>query len=131
MMQYVAIGLVILIFIWRIVAGFKKGLVAEIISFFSLIAAALALMALLGAVGNYLDENVGTALQMLLILLVIGLLYKIVNMILSSIKLITKLPVIKSLDRILGALLGAVEALLIILIIIQLLKYFYTSPLLL
>ena len=130
-MQYVAIGLVILIFIWRIVAGFKKGLVAEIISFFSLIAAALALMALLGAVGNYLDENVGTALQMLLILLVIGLLYKIVNMILSSIKLITKLPVIKSLDRILGALLGAVEALLIILIIIQLLKYFYTSPLLL
>ncbi|MDR2546138.1 MAG: CvpA family protein [Lachnospiraceae bacterium] len=124
MTYYVALGLVVVVFIWRVFAGFRKGLIGELISLLSLVVAAFCLMGLFMVVGNYINENITEAIQMLVVLAVIGLVYKLASLLFSSLKLITKLPVIKGLDRLLGAALGAVEAVLILLLIIEVLKYF-------
>ena len=126
-MSYLGVGIVIVVFAWRMVVGFRKGMIAEVISLISLIVAGVCLAALLMAVGSYLEANIGQALQMLIVLAVVGLVYKLASLIFSSLKLIADLPVIKSLNRILGAVLGAVEATVIILIIIHVLRYFSFS----
>jgi uncharacterized membrane protein required for colicin V production len=123
-MYYVAIGIVIIVLVWRVAAGFKKGMVGEIISLISMIIALVSLAAILWGVGSYLDERVGEVIQMFFVLVVIAIVYKITSVIFTSMKLIAKLPVIKGLDKLLGAVLGAVEAVIIILILIQVLKYF-------
>ncbi|MCL2717391.1 MAG: CvpA family protein [Lachnospiraceae bacterium] len=126
-MYYFAIVIVLIIFIWRIIAGFRKGMVAEIVSLISLIFAIISLILVLNIAGSYFGDREGNVLQMLLVLVVIGLVYKVISLILTSLKLIAKLPVIKSLDKLLGAALGAVEATLIIILLIQVLKYFSFS----
>jgi membrane protein required for colicin V production len=126
-MYYLALAIVIIVFIWRIVAGFKKGMVEEIISIISILIAAAALAVILIGIGNYLDEQLGDVLKMFLILALLIIVYKVVNVIFTSLKLISKLPVIGILNRILGAALGAVEAVVIILILIQVLKHFSIS----
>ncbi|MCL2051220.1 MAG: CvpA family protein [Lachnospiraceae bacterium] len=126
-MYYLALGIVVLIFIWRIIAGFRKGMVAEIISVFSLIVAVISLVIVLNIAGSYFGEREGNILQLLFVLFAIGLLYKVASFILSSFKLIAKLPVLSSLDKLLGAALGAVEAVLVIALLVQVLKYFSFS----
>lgn len=123
-MYYLALALVIVIFIWRIVAGFRKGMVKEIISLISLVIAGISLIIVINIAGSYFGDREGNILQMLFALAIIGLFYKVISLIFFSLKLIAKLPVIKSLDKLLGAALGAVEAVLIIMMLIQLLKYF-------
>ena len=123
-MYYLALGIVIAIFIWRVVAGFRKGMVGEIISIVSLIAGIISLVIVLNLAGSFFGEREGNVLMPLLALLIIGIIHKVISFILSSLKLIAKLPVISSLDKLLGAVLGAVESVLIILLIIHILKHF-------
>lgn len=128
-MYYVAIGLVIIVFIWRIIAGFKKGMVGEIISLISMVVALISLYVVLQIINSYMNDNFSNIIKMAIILIFIGLVYKVANLIFTSLKLIAKLPVISSLNRLLGALVGAVEAVIIILILIQVLRFFsYPIP---
>jgi uncharacterized membrane protein required for colicin V production len=123
-MYYVALTIVIIVFIWRIVTGFRKGMVGEIVSLISMIVAAISLIVILMALRSYLDGKPGTVLQMLLIFMAISVVYKIASLIFNSLKAIAKLPIISSFNRILGAALGAVEAIVIILILLQVLRFF-------
>lgn len=126
-MYYAAWLIIILIFIWRVTAGFKKGLIGEIISLISMIVAGFCLVVILSAVGSYLNAQMGKLLQMILVLFVVCFIYKIVNVLFTSLKLISKLPVIKILNSLLGAVFGAAEAVVIVVILVRLLKYFSIS----
>ena len=53
-MYYVAIVVIVLIFIWRIMAGFKRGMVQEIVSLIAMAVAGVCMVLILGAVGSYL-----------------------------------------------------------------------------
>lgn len=126
-MEFAASVIIILIFIGRIVRGFKKGLVQEIISLISMIIAGVCLYLILSAVGSYKDEQIGKTIQMVISLFVVCFIYKIVSVLFTSLKLISNLPIIKGLNALLGAVLGAVEAVVIVIIIVEILKFFSIS----
>ncbi|MCL2254103.1 MAG: CvpA family protein [Lachnospiraceae bacterium] len=123
-MYFLAIGIVAAVFIWRIAVGFSRGLVSEIISLVSMAVAAVSLFMILQIISGYFGDSRGNIIFMVIVLAVIGLVYKIANLIFTSLKLIAKLPVISAFNRLLGAALGAVEAVLIIFIVIIVLRYF-------
>ena len=50
-MFYIALVIIILIFIWRIAAGFRKGMVHELVSLIAVIVATFCIVLILGAVG--------------------------------------------------------------------------------
>ncbi len=129
-MYYVAWAIVILVFLWRIIAGFKKGMVGEIISILSMAVAGFCLVLILTAVGGYMDKEMGKVIQMIVVLFVVCVIYKVVSVLFTSLKLISNLPIIKGLNALLGAALGAVEAVIIVVILVQILKYFSVSLLL-
>lgn len=121
-MYYIALGIVIIIFIWRMIAGFRKGMVQEITSLIAMAIAGICVILILGAVGSYLDREIGKTIQMVVVLLVVCLIYRLVHVFFTSIELISKLPIIKGLDKLLGVAVGAAEAGLIVAVLVHFLK---------
>ena len=121
-MYYIALIIIALIFIWRIATGFRRGMVQEIVSLIAMAAAGVCIFLIMGAVGNYLNHEIGKMVQIIVVLFVVCLVYRLVHILFTSLKLISKLPIIKGVDKLLGALIGCAEAALIVGILVYLLK---------
>lgn len=121
-MYYIALIIIALIFIWRITTGFRKGMVQEIISLIAMVVAGVCIFLIMGAVGNYLNHEIGKMVQVVVVLFVVCIVYRLVHVLFTSLELISKLPIIKGLDKLLGALIGCVEAVLIVAALVYLLK---------
>ena len=121
-MYYIALVIIVLIFIWRIIAGFRKGMVQELIALVAVAVAGFCIVLILGAIGSYMNQEIAKVIQMIVVLLVVCLVYRLVHILFTSLELISKLPVIKGLDKLLGAGLGFVEAGLIVGLLVYFLK---------
>lgn len=119
---YIGIAVIALLIVWRMVAGFRKGLVRELISLAVLVIGGVCAYLVVGAVGSYLNREIGRLLQIVLILLVIGAVYKLAGLLFTTLKLVSKLPVVRTADKLLGAVLGMLEGLAIVWYIIYWLK---------
>lgn len=98
----------------RMAAGYKNGMVLELQHFFTFLVSAVSIALFCKAVSSYMQEDMVTFLSALVLLLVLGIGYKIIKLVFFSAKLISKLPVIHLLDKILGILMGAFEILLFV-----------------
>lgn len=121
-MYYISLVIIALIFIWRIVAGFRKGMVQEIISLVAMAVAGVCIFLILGAISNYLNQEIGKMIQVIVILFVVCFVYRLVHTLFVSLELISKLPLIKGVDKLLGAVMGCAEAALIVAVLVYLLK---------
>lgn len=121
-MYYIALIIIAVIFIWRIVAGFRRGMVQEIISLIAMAVAGFCIILILGAIGSYLDKEIAKTIQMISVLVVVCLVYRLVHILFTSLELISKLPIIKGVDKLLGSLVGFVEAGVIVGILVYFLK---------
>lgn len=121
-MYYIALIIIAIIFIWRIVAGFRRGMVQEIISLIAMVVAGFCIILILGAIGSYLDKEIAKTIQMISVLVVVCLVYWLVHILFTSLELISKLPIIKGVDKLLGSLVGFVEAGIIVGILVYFLK---------
>ena len=121
-MYYVALIIIALIFIWRIAAGFRKGMVQELISLIAVVAAGFYVILILGAIGSYIDQEIARLVQIVAVLFAVCLVYRLVHVLFTSLELISRLPVIRGLDRLLGAALGFAEAGVIVGLLVYFLK---------
>lgn len=121
-MYYAALIVIALVFIWRIAAGFKRGMVQELISLIAMAAAGICVFLILGAVGSYLEKEIGQVIQIVVVLFAVCLVYRLVSILFVSLKLISKLPIVKGLDKIMGAAVGFVEAGILVGVLVHLIK---------
>ena len=77
---------------------------------------------ILGAIGSYLNQEIGKVIQMVLVLFAVCLVYRLVHVLFTSLELVSKFPIIKGLDKLLGAVVGCAEAVLIVGLLVYLLK---------
>ena len=110
---YLAAAGIVVIIIWRMVSGFRKGMVQEILSLIAMAVAGFCAYLLLGAIGSYLNREIGRLIQIILLLLIVCAVYKLANLIFTSIRLVSRLPVIRSADKLFGAVLGILEGIII------------------
>ena len=68
---------------------------------------------LLGAVGSYLNREIGRLIQIIILLLIVCIVYKLANLIFTSISLVSRLPLIRSADKLFGAVFGILEGIII------------------
>ena len=119
-MYYIALALIAVIFIWRIAAGFRRGMVREIISLIAM--AGVCVVLIIGAVGSYLEKEISKTITMVAVLFIVCVVYRLVHVLFTSLELISRLPVIKGVDKLLGAVTGAAEAGVIVGVLVYLLK---------
>lgn len=121
-MYYAALIIIVLIFIWRMIAGFRKGMVQELISLVAMAVAGVCVVLILGAIGSYLDKEIAQVVKMVAVLLAVCLVYRLVNILFTSLQLIAKLPIVRWLDKVLGIVVGFAEAGLMVMVFIHVLK---------
>lgn len=100
--------------LYKLVDGYKKGIVKEIISLVSMIV--LCLVAGLVAYGakNYMaGKGVGVVIAVFLLCL-IGIAHHLLGVVFFSAKAIARLPVIHVVDKLLGAVFGVFEVVLLL-----------------
>ena len=103
----------VLILLWRISMGMKRGVVREVIAFVNLVFVALVLGLLSMTIHMYHAENyIGIALFVVAIVIV-SVIYSILKIVFFSAKVISKLPVVSSADKLLGLVIGVAETLII------------------
>lgn len=112
------------VLIWRVVEGFKIGMVREIISFVSLIVMSVSVLLLAVALGSYMDKDIISMIVAIILFLVLCILHRLVGIVFFSAKAISKLPVVRGINRVLGGVVGIFETIVIAWVIFSLVMVF-------
>lgn len=118
-----------LIMIWRIVAGAKRGMVKELFGFINLIFVSVVLTLAFMTFQSYKAGELVKLVPMILAIVVLSIVYALIKLIFSPAKLVAKLPLVKSVDKVLGILIGAIEVVVAYWVLCCILKYTNIVPL--
>lgn len=107
--------LIVLAFmVFKIWDGYNKGMVKEIISFISLIFLCLVAVIIGTGVSSYYDGKILNVIVAVLLLSVLSIAHHLINVAAFPAKLVAKLPVVHSVDKVLGVVVGILETVLIL-----------------
>lgn len=111
----------------KIASGHKRGMVREVISFLSLIVECIVVVLLGNGIHSYLEgEFLGVAAAVLL-LAVLGIVHHLAGLVLFPAKMVSKLPIVHWLDKLLGVVAGILETVVILWTIYTLIMLFDTG----
>lgn len=96
------------------ITGFKRGLIEGIMRLVTSLLGIVVLVILAKGIGNFLQGSYMNVLMALILLAILRLFHRVGKLILDSCKLVSKLPVIHSMDKIAGLLLGIIEVLVFV-----------------
>ena len=119
---------VIILIVWLMIRGYKKGMAKELSGLVALFAAFVVLALAIMLVSSFKQGEIANTVYSLILLVVFGLVYGIVKFILRSAKVVSTLPIIKFFDSILGIGIGLCKALLVIWIVFLLCANNYLGP---
>lgn len=106
--------MVLVLLLAKVCDGYKNGMVREIISFVSLIFLCLIVVFIGNGLIGYIHKDTIQVAVMILLLAILGILHYVVNVVVFPAKMITKLPIVKSVDKLLGIVVGVLETVLIV-----------------
>ena len=112
--QIVMTIVVVCLILWRISYGKNNGLFAEAAGLIAVIAAFITTYYFINVVMKLINVELGAVISKIGYLVVAFLVYKIMTAIADAFKKIKNIPILGNVDRFLGAILGIVEAILIV-----------------
>jgi len=101
-----------LILIWRVGAAMKKGIVRETLGLITVIFIALVVGLVSMIFGAYHEKNYIGIVFMLVGIAALSVLFSVIKIVFFPAKVLTKLPVISSMDKLLGFVMGFAEVLI-------------------
>lgn len=105
---------VLILAVVNVVLGYKRGMVKAVISLVSLVVLCVVGLLLANGISSYNDGKFFQVALVVILLGVIGLAHHLLSIVFFSAKLIAKLPVVHSVDKLLGAVFGILETVLIL-----------------
>lgn len=114
----------VVILVLGAVKGFKKGLVEGMIRITTYILGIIVLVILAKGIGSFIQGSVLNVLMALILLAMIRIVHRILKLLLDSCRLVSRLPVMKWLDRLGGTIFGIAQALCFIWAVFILFGYF-------
>lgn len=106
--------IVVALLIIRVIISVKRGFVKELCSLIATVVASLAILLIALAVQKYFAEDRIIMAVTIILLFLLCIIYKIIDTFLVALKLISKLPVVKILDKVLGVVIGVAEVLVVV-----------------
>lgn len=105
---------VIVLIVWMMVRGFKKGMAKELSGLVALFAAFVVLALGIMLVSSFSQGEMTNTVYSIIILVLFGLAYGIAKLILRSAKAVSSLPILNFFDSVLGIGVGLCKAVLLI-----------------
>ena len=115
--QIVITVVVVCLFLWRISYGTNNGLFAEAAGLIAVIASYIAVYYLMSITGSVLSNKFGEVIPKIGYLVAAFLVYSLMTALAGALRKVKEIPILGGLDRLLGAVMGGIEAALIIYII--------------
>lgn len=107
--------LVVLLFLaFKITDGYKKGMVKELISFVSLIVMCVMVVLIGAGVRSYMQNQMLGVVVAVLLLAVLGIAHHLLGIVFFSAKMISKLPIVSFVNKLLGIAFGALETVVLL-----------------
>ena len=116
--------IVLLVAVFKIVDGFKKGMIKEVISILSLLIMCIVVMLIGAGLHSYMQKQWVGILVTVLLLSLVGIAHHLLKVVFFSAKVISKLPIIHSGDKLLGMLLGVLETIVMLWTLYTFIMYF-------
>lgn len=98
--------------VYKVIDGYKKGMVKEIISLVSLLVLSAVVALLANGIGSYQRGEIFQVIIAVILLALLGIVHHLLGVVFFSAKLVAKLPVVSFLDKLLGIVFGAAEVVL-------------------
>lgn len=106
--------IVLLLLIVKIVEGYKKGMVKEIISFVSLIVLCVVVVLISAGLHSFMEKKIIGVIIAVLLLSVLSIAHHLLGLVFFSAKILVSLPIISWVDKLLGMVVGALEVILLL-----------------
>ena len=103
----------IVLMIWGIWKGFKSGFAKEINGVVSLFMALIVLSVVFLLLASIWEKNTRTSVVSVVLLVVAGIFYRLVSLVMKSMETLARLPLIRLVNRLLGAAAGALEVMIV------------------
>ena len=116
--------LVVVCALFKIVDGYKKGMVKEIVSLVTLVVMGIMVVLISRGLHSYMEKEIVGVVIVVVLMALLGIVHHLLNVVLFSAKMISKLPVIHWLNKVLGAVFGVLEVFLILQILYVFIMYF-------
>lgn len=110
MEKIIFVLIIFLLFIWRIREGYLNGMMEEIVTILSGAIALVSVGLVFFAITSYREKAISVLVLCVIGLIVVGVVFKLCSMIFRPILALSKISVIGMFNRVMGAVLGAVEA---------------------
>lgn len=101
-----------IVLIVKVIDGYKKGVVKEIISLVSLAILGCIVLLAAGGMNNWHSGKILNAAFAVLLLILLGIVHNVLRVVFFSAKVVSKLPVINLINKLLGVVFGALEVVL-------------------
>lgn len=116
--------IVAILILYKMIRGYKQGMVKEIISCVSLLVMCVVVVLIGAGIHSYMDKQIIGVVTAILLLTLVGIAHHLLGVVFFSAKVIAKLPVISWLDKLLGMLVGALEIVILLWTIYVFMSYF-------
>ncbi len=110
MTKLIFVFIIFLIFVWRIKRGFHNGIMKEVVTILSGIVFLISVALIIFAISSYIAKKMSTLTVCVIGLVLIGTVFRLCSLIFKPIMALSNLSVIGGLDKVMGAVMGAVEA---------------------
>lgn len=110
--------------LFKIVDGYKKGMVKEVISLVTLTVIGIMVVLISKGLHSYMEKEIVGVVIAVVLLALLGIVHHILGVVLFSAKMIAKLPVVHWANKVLGAVFGALEVILLLQIVYVFIMYF-------
>ncbi len=116
--------IVVLVFVAGAIDGYKKGLVEGIVRIVSTVIGVGVLIILVNGIGDFMEKSYVKVALALILLMVVNVIHRIIKLILDSLKLIAKLPVVSWLNKAAGLVFGMAQMLFAVWVLLALVIIF-------
>ena len=105
---------VLILLVLKMISGYKKGMVKEIIQFVTLLITCATLALIANALSHYTKGEWLNVVIMIIMLSLLGLVHFLLKIVFVSAKLIVNLPIVSWVDKVMGIAVGALETVLLL-----------------
>jgi uncharacterized membrane protein required for colicin V production len=116
--------IVLLLLVFKVADGYKKGMVKEIISFISLLIMCVVVVLIGAGLHSYMEKKVLGIIITVVLLSLVGIAHHLLKVVFFSAKVISKLPIIHAGDKLLGMVVGALEVVIMLWTLYTFIMYF-------
>lgn len=123
MVTFIFAAVIFLLFIWRVRGGFSNGIMQEIVNILSGAISLVCVILIFFAVSSLTAKATSTLTVCIIGLILLGIVFKLCHLIFQPLLALGNLSVIGELNKLLGAAMGAAEALLLSYLLYRGLEY--------